>query len=449
MSLYGSYIFLNIVASFSLSNYMREHSISHLPAMSSGFEIPVSIIVPAYNEEATIVSSVHALLQLNYPQLEIIVINDGSTDSTLQTLIDEFAMVPFAEAYRIRIQTKPIRGVYLSSRHSNLRVIDKHNGGKADALNAGINTARYPLFCGVDADSVLQTDSIEHVVQPFLLDHNVVAAGGTVRIANGCEFNNGFLQKAGLPKNPLALIQVTEYLRAFLFGRLGWSPMNAVLIISGAFGIFRKETVVDMGGYRTDTIGEDMELVVRIHKTLRKNKKKYRIVFVPDPVCWTEAPEDFTTLKNQRVRWQQGLSESLMMNRELLFSRNGGAPGWIAFPYMLIFEWLGPLIEVLGFCFIFIGLYFGFVDNTMAVAFFLIAVGFGVLTSVIALLLEELSFHVYPKFTSILKLFFAAIIENFGYRQISAVWRVIGFTKWVFGKKHHWGEMKRSGKWQN
>ncbi len=439
------YLCLNFVALYSLKQLNEEKILEDLPQVYSGLEIPITILVPAFNEEAGIVASIHSMLQLSYAEYEIIAINDGSNDRTMEVLQREFGLQLFPEAYRVQIPTKPIRGVYLSRLYPNLRVIDKENGGKADSLNAGINAARYPVFCGVDADSILQRDSLQQVVKPFMLDAEVVATGGTVRIANGCEVNGGFLTKVELPKNWLALFQVVEYLRAFLFGRLGWSGVNGMLIISGAFGLFRKDAVIAVGGYRSNTIGEDMELVVRLHRVLSKAGKAFKIVFVPHPVCWTEAPEDFKTLKNQRIRWQRGLAESLSANKSLLFSRNGGAAGWLAFPFMLLFEGVGPLIELLGYVLTFFSALFGWVSWSAFGIFLFVAIGLGVLLSISGMLLEELSFHLYLKPRHLVKLLLAAIIENFGYRQLNTIWRLQGLWRWASGKEGQWGVMKRRG----
>jgi cellulose synthase/poly-beta-1,6-N-acetylglucosamine synthase-like glycosyltransferase len=442
------YLMLDIIAALHLRRYMEERSLESLPHGYTSFEPQISLLVPAYNEEATIASSIRSLLQLSYSEYEIIAINDGSKDKTLEVLIKEFALVPFPEAYDRQLATKAIRNIYHSTKLPNLRVIDKINGGKADSLNAGINISRYPLFCCIDADSILQRDSLRLVVQPFLDDPLTIACGGTVRIANGCEVKNGFLTAVGLPTNFLALFQIVEYLRAFLFGRLGWSPLNALLIISGAFGVFHKDTVVTVGGYDPDTIGEDMELVVRLHRHLRLQGKPYRIAYVPDPVCWTEAPEDLRTLKNQRIRWQRGLSESLTKNMDLLFHPKGGAVGWLAFPFMALFEWLGPVIEVGGYVLVVVGFMMGFVSVEVSLLFLLVAISLGILLSVSAVLLEEISFHVYPKPRHVLLLFLAAIAENFGYRQLNALWRLIGLVKWLRGGKAQWGEMSRKSSWQ-
>ncbi|HET9963544.1 MAG TPA: glycosyltransferase [Nitrospiraceae bacterium] len=449
LGLTAGYLMLDLIAIFYLRQYMEERVLETLPQSYTGFEPQISILVPAYNEAATIAASVRSLLQLSYSEYEIVVVNDGSKDATTDVLRKEFQLFPFPEAYNPQLPTKPIRAIYHSALHTNLRVIDKENGGKADSLNAGINLSLYPLFCCIDADSILQRDSLRRVVQPFLDDHRTVACGGTVRIANGCRVENGFLTKIGLPSNLLALFQIVEYLRAFLFGRLGWSPLNAMLIISGAFGVFHKESVVAVGGYRDDTIGEDMELVVRLHRHFRLIGKPYRITFVPDPVCWTEAPEDVRTLKNQRIRWQRGLCESLTKNADLLFHRRGGTIGWLSFPFMALFEGVGPVIEVFGYCFLIVGLLFGIVSIQAWLILLVAAIGLGVLLSVSALLLEELSFHVYPAQRDVVKLLLAAVVENFGYRQVNSLWKAIGLWRWMRGKQAQWGEMKRSASWQS
>ncbi len=449
VALKGGYLILNMFALAALRRRGQEQFLSDLPRAYSGLEPPVSILVPAYNEEATIAASIRSMLQLSYAEFEIVVINDGSKDDTLEVLKREFALLPFPEAYRRQLPTKEVRQIYRSTRYPNVRVIDKVNGGKADSLNAGINVSRYPLFCGVDADSVLQRDSLVKVTEPFLRDPTVVATGGTVRVANGCEVSGGFLTRVGLPSNIWALFQVVEYLRAFLFGRLGWSSMNGMLIISGAFGVFRKDAVVMAGGYRHNTIGEDMELVVRMHRLLRAKRQPYRIEFVPDPVCWTEAPEDFKTLKNQRIRWQRGLAESLNANWGLMFSRNGGVPGWLAFPFMLAFEWLGPLIELGGYAFMIVAFFTGTISWEAFAAFLFVAIGLGILLSASGILLEEMSFHIYPRGKQLLGLAAVVILENFGYRQLNSVWRLTGLYRWAAQKESTWGTMKRKGTWQS
>ena len=411
----------------------------------TGLEPPISVVIPAYNEEATIVTSVRSMLQLRYSEHEVIVVNDGSRDATLEQLVQAFGLERFPQAYHARLAAKPVRGVYHSASHHGLRVIDKENGGKADAINCGINAARFPLFCCVDADSILDRDSLLRVVQPFIEDARTVACGGTVRLANGCDVKSGNLLKAGLPTSWLARFQIVEYLRGFLFGRMGWSSINGLLIISGAFGLMRKDTVIEVGGYRHQTIGEDMELIVRMHRMLSKEGRPYRISYVPEPVCWTQAPEDRATLRNQRVRWQRGLCESLWLNRGLLFARPPGAAGWLAFPYFVLFEWASPMIEFLGYLVLAWMLIWQGVRMDIALMFLGVALGFGVLLSTIALMLEELSFHVYPRKRDLLVLFAFGVIENFGYRQVNVAWRLIGTWQWLRGKQGGWGVMRRSG----
>lgn len=441
----GGYLALNFASIFALKRNKQEKLLNDMPQTVTGLEPGISILVPAYNEEVTIVASIRSMLQLAYSDFEIIVINDGSKDSTLEVLIREFSLLPFPESRRESLTTQPVRSVYRSTRFPNLRIIDKENGGKADSLNAGINAATHSLFCGVDADSILARDSLLRVVQPFLNDATTVATGGTVRIANGCEVTDGFLKKVELPTNIWALFQVSEYLRAFLFGRLGWSKLNAVLIISGAFGLFKTDVVIAVGGYRSDTIGEDMELVIRIQRLLRRQRKIYRIEFLPEPVCWTEVPEDMKTLRNQRIRWQRGLSESLNSNWGLMFSRNGGRPGWLAFPFMVLFEWLSPLIELGGYIFMLYAYAFGLISWEAFNAFLVMAIGMGILLSVSGLLLAEISSNIYPKFRQLALLLLVLVAENFGYRQLTTWWRLLGLYRWVSQRESSWGEMARKG----
>lgn len=439
------YLALSISAFLVLNSYLKTRIVRLLPRAYLGLEPPVSILVPAYNESAIIVNSIYSLLQLEYPEYEIIVINDGSSDRTLEILIQEFNLEPFPYAYCDRLPTQEIAAIYRSTTYPNLRIIDKKNGGKSDALRAGINLAQYPLFCGVDADSILQRQALWYLAQPFMEDSNTVAAGGIIRIANGCAIEGGYLVQAGLPKNPLALFQVLEYFRGFLLGRLGWSAVNAMLIISGAFGLFHKETVVAIGGYESKTIGEDMELVVHLHYYLSQRGKPYRIAFAPEAVCWTECPEDLGTLQNQRVRWQRGLCESLELNPRLLLHPKGGAAAWLAFPYMFLFEVLSGITIVAGYLFVGLGLYLGFISFSALQVFLLIEISFGIVISLNALFLEEIAFHVYPKFQHLLLLFLVAILENFGYRQLNTFWRLIGIWRWLTRSQARWGRMKRKG----
>lgn len=445
IAIYAVYAGLNVLAIVQIRRYLQIAGLTNADNVFSNLDLPISIIVPAYNESSTIITAARAMLQLEYPDYEVLVVNDGSRDDTLEKLKEAFDLQPFPEAYRQRVHCKPVRTVYRSLRYPALRVIDKENGGsKADALNAGINACRYPLFCAVDADSILEPDSLRRAVRPFLEDPDTVAAGGTVRIANGCKVRGGFLEQVGLSGSFLAQVQVVEYLRAFLFGRMGWDYLNSALIVSGAFGVFDKEAVVSVGGYRHEAIGEDMELILRLHRRMQELKRRYRITFVPDPVCWTDAPEDLATLRKQRIRWQHGLAQSLSLHRGLFFRRGGGAVSWLGMPFFFIFELFGPAVEVAGYVFMLTAGALGWISWETTAIFFCLAVGLGVMLSTSALVLEEMSFHVYPRTSHLLRLFLVAIIENFGYRQLTVVWRLQGLYGWMCGSTPEWGEMKRS-----
>jgi len=442
------YITLNLMSIVSLVYKNQENLLHKLPQSYSEFEYPISLLVPAYNEEATIVTSIKSMLQLEYSSIEIVVINDGSKDGTLEALNAAFELKKITQSKSELIQTQTVRGLYQSSQYPNLFVIDKKNGGKADSLNAGINFSNSPLFCAVDADSILERTALQRLAKPFMRDPQMVVSGGTIRVANGCQVSQGNLTHIGLSTNPLALLQVVEYLRAFLFGRLGWSRLNAILIVSGAFGLFKKEKIIEVGGYKTNTIGEDMELIVRLHRILRSRGEECPVEFVADSVCWTEVPEDIKTLRNQRIRWQRGLCESLYANKGLLFSKTGGAAGWVAFPFMLIFEAFGPLLEIVGYFSMFMAVVFDYISWN---AFFVISVStvsIGVLLSTSALALEEFSFHTYPKVSQLIVLWLVGIIDSFGYRQLNTYWRVIGLYKWVAQTEAQWGKMTRKGSWQ-
>lgn len=444
-----SYLLLNISSFLSIRGYMKNYASPTLPKSFGPLLPPVSVVVPAYNEELNIVSSIKSLLQLDYPRLEIIVIDDGSKDNTTQVIFDAFAMYGAPETVKRQIETRPVEAIYRSAKHSNLRLVRKQNGGKADALNVGINMSRFPLFCAVDADSILQRDSLDKLIKVFVDNPKTVAAGGSVRVANGSEVHKGLLVRPIISNNFLARLQTIEYIRAFLFGRMGWSPLNGVLIISGAFGVFRKNAVVECGGYNPNTVGEDMELILRLHRLCQQKQQPYHIDFVPDPVCWTEAPEDLKTLRNQRIRWQRGLWESLTSNIKIALTNKPNVAGWLTFPFMLIFEAIGPIIELIAYIVTAIFYLSGAIDANLMAAFIIVAFVFGIFISTLSLLLEELSFHVYRSRLTVFRLLLCAIVENIGYRQMNSWWRMIGTWRWLRGQKHNWGEMRRTGKWKS
>jgi cellulose synthase/poly-beta-1,6-N-acetylglucosamine synthase-like glycosyltransferase len=339
-----------------------------------------------------------------------------------------------------------VRGIYRSTlpEYRNLVVVDKENGGKADALNAGINVAQHPYVCSIDADSLLEDDALQKVMKPFLEDETVIAAGGIVRIANGCEVMNGRVVRVGLSSKLLPIFQVVEYFRAFLSGRMAWHGVNGLLIISGAFGMFRRADLIEAGGYNHETVGEDMELVVRLHRYNRERKKPYRIAFVPDPVCWTEVPETARILSRQRNRWQRGLLDTMLIHARMLFNPRYGIVGVAAMPYFFLVELLGPVIELAGYVVMVLMLALGILDLQMAVLFFVVALLYGVMFSVGSVLLEEISFQRYPNPKDIAVLLSFGVLENFGYRQLTVWWRIRGFLDYIRGR-HVWEAMPRKG----
>jgi cellulose synthase/poly-beta-1,6-N-acetylglucosamine synthase-like glycosyltransferase len=439
----GTYLFLNIKAFFSIKKYWRAREILEFENMfQSEFYKPVSIIIPAYNEELTIVDNIISILSLQYPEYELVVVNDGSKDDTIEELKDKFNLVASSRSYRNEIETQSIREVYDSTDYPNLVVVDKENGGKADALNAGINISQFPLVCNVDADSLIDDQALLRIVEPFARDWRVVAAGGTIRVANDCEIKGGQVKKVRLAKKPLVRMQVLEYLRAFLFGRVGWAALDSLLIISGAFGVFKRKHLINAGGYSIDTVGEDMELVLKLNRKLKKAKREYRVVFFADPVCWTQVPEDLETLSNQRRRWQRGLGQSLMMNKELFFNKEYGRLGFLAYPFFFFVEFLGPVIETFGYLAIILTIWLQSGITPVAVLFFITAILMGILLSIISLLFEEMTFHKYDKLSEKLSLVFYAFLENFGYKQLHTFWRLRGIIDLIL-KKEGWGSQKR------
>jgi cellulose synthase/poly-beta-1,6-N-acetylglucosamine synthase-like glycosyltransferase len=427
------------------SSAAQVHSRDLRRLIQSPFVPPVSIIVPAYNEVTNIVETVQSLLQLRYPRFEVIVVNDGSIDATLERLIERFALSAVGRGFEDRVPCKPIEAIYESPRFPNLVVVDKENGGKGDALNAGLNVSRYPLFCAIDGDSVLEEDALLRVIAPFQ-EHpdTMVAAGGTIRIANGSKLRGGRVIDVALSRALLPRIQVVEYLRAFLFGRMGWSSLGGLLVISGAFGVFEKRAVVDAGGYATDSVGEDMELVVRMHRSLRERKRPYRIGFVPEPVCWTEAPRSLAVLRRQRMRWQRGLIDSLQRHREMIGNPHYGSIGLIAMPYYLLFEMLGPVVELIGFLIVPASYFLGVLDLPVMQAIFASAVLYGLVVSIVAVLLDDLAFRRYRGAIALLSLTSAAVVEAVAFRPLSAAWRVGAFWQ-HFRNDLSWGQMEREG----
>lgn len=440
-----SYVLLFILGLRSIINYFRRSPFAGTDLIAhSKFTMPITILVPAYNEAKTIAHSVKSLLEVNYPEFEVIVINDGSADNTLDVLTSEFLLFKVDKVYKKEIATEHINGVYISAVSPNLLVVDKANGGKADSLNAGLNYASYPLFCSIDADTILEGNALIRIVKPMLEDRELVASGGIVRVINGCKVINGHISSVRMTNNPFVNLQVVQYLRAFLAGRAGWSAINSILIISGAFGIFRKAAVLEAGGYRTHILGEDAELVVRLHRYMREHGRRYKILFITDPICWTEVPGSLRMLLRQRGRWHRGLFETLLIHRKIAFNPRYGRIGLLAVPYFIFFELLGPLFEIFGYVLIGISLTLGYLTSTGLVLFFIVSILFGTLISMGALFIEEFDFNRYERWRDIFKLGFYAFFENFGYRQLLSIWRIASLLSWS-PRNSHWGYIKRKG----
>jgi cellulose synthase/poly-beta-1,6-N-acetylglucosamine synthase-like glycosyltransferase len=440
----GIYTVLLVLGSRQVDEWVRRRPLRDLRRVaSSPLSLPVTIIVPAYNESAVIVHSVRSLLALRYREFQVLVVSDGSTDDTLSVLCDAFELVPVDRVPRASLPTQPVRSIYASRTDDRLTVIDKVNGGKADTLNAGINYAAYPLFCAIDSDTMLDPDALARLVWAFQAEPETVATGGIVRIVNGSKVSDKRVLEVHTPDSLLARLQIMEYLRAFLAGRAGWSRLGMVVIISGAFGLFRRDVVADAGGYRAGTVGEDAELIVRLHRHCRERGRPYSISFIADPICWTEAPSTVSVLHRQRDRWQRGLLETLWHHRDMLLNRRYGRIGLVALPYYLLFEALGPIIEMAGILYTIAGLIGQWVDPQTALAVASLAFTYGLVLSFGALLIEQEAYARHPGWRCLRRLGRAAVIENFGYRQWLAMIRVRAW--WTVFRHSHWGEISREG----
>jgi cellulose synthase/poly-beta-1,6-N-acetylglucosamine synthase-like glycosyltransferase len=443
-----SYAILIALAAGEFRRYRRLSPVAdYEDDLSSPFIPSVSIVVPAYNEELTIVDSVKAMLSLRYPDFEVIVVVDGATDGTFAALEKAFDLVKAPRVVPSDVQVqRTIDAVYTPRTEGFLTVACKSNSGRADTLNCGVNLARRPLVCFVDADSVLDAEALLRVARPFVVDpDNVVATGGVIRAVNGCQVVHGRVAEVRMPSKWIPRIQVVEYLRAFLLGRTGWSQLRSLLVISGAFGLFRRDVVVECGGFDASCIGEDAELVCHIHGLMRDQRRPYRVVFVPEPVSWTEVPPTASVLRRQRRRWSRGLAEVLWRHRRMMFNPRYGRIGMIALPYQLVFELLAPFVQLVGLAFVIIGLALGAVNLSFGALFICVAAGYGLLLSLAALLIEEFCFHRYENWNDLAVALGAAVLENVGYRQMTAVAGLLGVWDAVGRRGQVWGEMSRQG----
>lgn len=445
----SSYLLLAYLSTKELRSYLKKNSfVDYEVLLTSEFAPKLSLIAPAYNEGMTIEENVKSLLSLNYNNYQAIVVNDGSKDNSMEILIKTYDLVLSEREFNPKIETKKIRGIYVSrnAAYKKLIVVDKENGGKADALNVGLNIAENPYVVCIDVDCILDKDSLLKLAKPFLESHGkrIIATGGVVRIANQCVIKNGRLVEVNIPDRILPRIQVLEYLRAFLLGRMAWGRLDGLLLISGAFGAFDKEIAILSGGYNTKTVGEDMELIVRMRRYMLENKLPYAVSYIPDPLCWTEAPEDFTIFKKQRSRWMRGTIETLSFHKKMFLNPKYKLLGMLSVPYWTLFEFLAPAIEFIGLVITAVFIIFGLLNWHFFILLLLFVYTFAVFFSVIALFSEEKTYHKYPKQADFFKLLMAAFIEPLYFHPLTVYSALIGYKEKIMGTKG-WGEMTRKG----
>jgi cellulose synthase/poly-beta-1,6-N-acetylglucosamine synthase-like glycosyltransferase len=450
VSMLTAYLVLGVLSVLEIRHYRRKNSFVDYHQILISNEVPsVSIIAPAYNESATIIENINSLLSIQYPKGQVIIVNDGSKDDTLQKVIREFDLVAVNYHHEQQIPTKKVRAVYKARNpaFARLLVIDKENGGKADALNVGLNLSSSELVACIDVDCMLAEDALLKMVKPFLEGNKrkVIAVGGAIKVANSCVVKKGRLLKANLPERFLPKAQILEYTRAFLMGRMGWSRINGLMLISGAFGLFDRKVAVAAGGYDPATVGEDMELVVRMRKYMEQKKEKYKVSFIPDPLCWTEVPEDRKILGSQRNRWTRGTIETLWIHRRLFFNPRYRILGLLSYPFWFFFEWMAPIIETLGVLyFIFLlfstGVHWLFFISLLAAVYL-----FAVMFTAWSLLTEDSFFEKYPKTGDMFRLIGVSLVEPLLYHPF-VIWHSIkgNWTK-LRGKNVKWGQMERKG----
>lgn len=447
----ASYIILAIISAIETMEYVKKNSfVNYKEILSSTISPSISIIAPAYNESLNIIENVRSLLSSHYVNYDVIIVNDGSKDDSLEKLIAAYDLVKVNFLINQQIPTKPIRaGVYKSTNPAfeKLTIVDKENGGKADALNMGLNISNNQYVACIDVDCLLLENALQKMVKPFLevTEEKVIATGGVIRIANSCIIKNGKLLDVNFPKKWIEKAQILEYLRAFLLGRMAWSRLNGLLVISGAFGLFDKKIAIEVGGYDTNTVGEDMEIIVRMRRHMEEIKEKYRVAYIPDPLCWTEAPDNYKIFISQRNRWTRGTIETLRKHRKIGFNPKYKSLGMLSYPYWLFFERLAPVVEVLGI--IYFGILIGLneVRWDYAIAFIISAYLFTVLFSIVAIYSEELTYHQYKKKGTGFKLLMISLLEPFVLHPFILYAAIRGNIDYYFNKKKKWGEMTRKG----
>lgn len=445
----GGYVILWLIAGYYLNRYMKEtRSVDYQKIINSPIAPEISVIAPCYNEAQSIVANIRALLNLQYNNYDVIIVNDGSTDDSLERAIAAYELKKVSYYIYERLDTQPIRGIYRSTNKSyhNLMVIDKENGGKADALNVGLNASRKPYVVCLDVDSIIEHDALLKLAQPYMHNHKkkLIAVGGVVHVANSCKVEKGRLIQRRVPDRLFPRIQVLEYTRAFMIGRIAWSHMNGLLIISGAIGMFDREVVLQCGGYLSETVGEDMELVVRMRRYMYEKGIKHKVKYLPDPLLWTEVPDTRKTLGRQRNRWIRGTMDTLFLHKKLFFNPKYGALGMLGYPYWFFFEWLAPIVEFLGFTYFVIMAVIGLVNWPLFLTILLFIYLFALSFSFFSILYDELTFHPYQNPRENLQLFLSAMVEPFIYHPLVVYWNIMGNISYIRGNRA-WGVMHRIG----
>jgi len=447
----SSYVVLSIISAKETIEYRKKNSfVNYKDILSSTMSPTITIIAPAYNESLNIVENVRSLLSNHYVNYDVVIVNDGSKDDSLEKLIAAFDLEKIDYVINEKIKTQPLRkGVYKSKNPAfeKLMIVDKENGGKADALNLGLNISKSKYVACIDVDCLLLEDALQKMIKPFLeeTETKVIATGGVIRIANSCVIKGGKLIEVNLPKNLLVQAQILEYLRTFLLGRMAWSRLNGLLVISGAFGIFDKKIAIEVGGYDTQTVGEDMEIIVRMRRYMEEKGEKYKVSYIPDPLCWTEAPSSYKIFISQRNRWTRGTIETLKKHRKIGFNYKYGIFGLISYPYWLIFERLAPIIEVIGIIYFVVLIILKQVRWEYALSFLLLSYLFSILFSIVALYSEELTFHQYKKKGTGIKLVLLSALEPIILHPVILYSAIRGNIDYYFNKNKKWGEMVRTG----
>ena len=449
IAMHGTYFVLIVLGALAQKRYHRSIQFGDLQRVhDSPLSLPISIVIAAYNEEKMIIQTVENVLRLNYPEYEIIVVNDGSQDKTLALLIEHFNMVEVSAIHKNSLETTAIKAVYRSSTYPNLKLVDKENGRRADANNAGVEYSRYPIICEIDADCVLEQDALLRMISPFLYDPSVVAATGMIRPSNGLVVtHDGVIMSRGLPSNWLATFQYVEYLRSFQWARSGLTMLNSNLCMSGAYTLVRRDIFLKVGGANTKAVVDDFELTVTIHRYIYEHPEEgpMRIAYVPDPGNYSEVPDTVKAFMSQRNFWQRAILQSLIWNRDMALNHKFGAVGFFGFPFFFLFEAFSAVVEAIAYLFIPTAILFKLVGWQELALFFIFGICLGAFVSVSAVLLQESTRLRQQRTRDVVRLISAGFLEHFGFHQMHVLARLIGIYDLLVRGKIAYGYRVRTG----